>query len=272
MSFTTAAVAAAHRSAPPTTALPTTAPSAATSRGVAGGTAAESTREGTCDSTAASADASAHASADVTRVGVDAGGLELRSGAFAPKLLQRSADGRSVRIALVGARALLLAGDLVVLHVHVGAGCTLELVEVAATVAYDGRGGPPAIWSTRIDLAAGARLRWNAEPLIIADGAHLQRSTHIDLAAGAVARLREQLVLGRSGESGGAVLLRTRARLQGRVLLAEDLDLRDPQLRRSPAVLGDHRRLDTFTVLGEREQAPQALQLQGPGTLLRNLA
>ena len=209
------------------------------------------------------------AGADVTRVAVDVGGLELRSGAFAPKVLQRSADGRSVRVALVGARALLLAGDQVAVHVRVGTGCTLELVEVAATVAYDGRGGSPATWSTRIDLAAGARLRWNAEPLIIADGAHVERSTHIDLAAGAVARLHEQLVLGRSGESGGAVRLRSRARLQGQVLLAEDLDLRDTRLRRSPAVLGDHRRMDTLTVLGEREQAPGALQLQGPGSLVR---
>ena len=206
---------------------------------------------------------------DVTRVVVGADGLELRAGALAPKVLHRSPDGRTVRIALVGARALLLSGDRVVVEVHVGSGCALDLVEVAATVAYDGRGGPVATWSTDIHLGTGARLRWEAEPLVVADGARVERSTHVDLAVGAVARLRETLVLGRSGETGGSVLLRTRARLAGRPLLAEDLDLRDPRVRRSPAVLGTHRRIVTSTVLGERVEAPGALQLQGPGSLVR---
>ncbi|WP_432541592.1 urease accessory protein UreD [Kineococcus sp. SYSU DK002] len=206
---------------------------------------------------------------DATRVGVTAGGLRLRTGAFAPKLLSRSPDGRAVRIALVGARALLLAGDRVAVDVHVGPGCALELVEVAATVAYDGRGGPAATWTTRVRLDAGARLRWDAEPLVVADGAHVERRTDLDLAAGAVARLRETLVLGRSGEAGGSVRLRTRAHLGGRPLLVEDLDLRDPRVRRSPAVLGAHRRLETVVVLGERDEVPGALHLEGPGTLVR---
>ena len=208
---------------------------------------------------------------DVTRIGVGMHGLELRAGAFAPKVLHRSPDGRRVRIALVGARALLLSGDRVTVEVRVEAGCSLDLVEVAATVAYDGRGGPAAVWSTNIHLGAGARLRWEAEPLVVADGAQVERHTHVDLAVDATARLRETLVLGRSGETGGAVLLRTRAHLAGRRLLAEDLDLRDPLVRRSPAVLGAHRRVETLMVLGERIEAPGALQLQQPGSLVRTI-
>nr|WP_246315670.1 urease accessory protein UreD [Kineococcus aurantiacus] len=164
-----------------------------------------------------------------------------------------------------------MAGDRVAVEVHVGPGCTLDLVEVAATVAYDGRGGPPARWTTRLHLGAGARVRWDAEPLVVADGAHVERDTHVDLAPGAVARLRETLVLGRSGETGGAVVLRTRARRDGRPLLAEDLDLRDRRVRRSPAVLGGHRRVETLLVLGERVEAPGALQLEGPGSLVRRV-
>ncbi|MEZ0163198.1 urease accessory protein UreD [Kineococcus sp. LSe6-4] len=199
------------------------------------------------------------------------GALELGVGALAPKVLQRSRS--HARVALVGTRALLLAGDRVDVHVEVAAGCSLELVEVAATVAHDGRGGPPARWRTTVDAGPGARVVWDAQPLVVATGADVDRSVRIDLAAGAVVALREDVVLGRTGEAGGRLRARTHARLDGEDLLVEDLDLRDDVLRRSPAVLGASRRLRTVTVLGRRtgEESAAALQLDGPGTLLRDV-
>lgn len=207
-----------------------------------------------------------------TRVVVRPGGaLDLGVGALAPKVLQRSSS--HVRVALVGTRALLLAGDRVDVHVEVAAGCSLELVEVAATVAFDGRGGPPALWSATVVAGPGARVLWDAQPLVVATGADVDRSLRIDLSTGAVVTLREDVVLGRSGERGGRLRARTRARLDGQDLLVEDLDLRDDDLRRSPAVLGTARGLRTVTVLGRRveEGSPTALQLDGPGTVLREV-
>lgn len=192
------------------------------------------------------------------------GSLDLRSDAFAPKVLHRSQF--DVRVGLVGARALLLAGDDVELEVDVAAGCALELVEIAATVAYDGRGGS-ASWTTR----AGVRGRfvWDAQPFVVADGARVERDLSVDLAPGGVLAVRETIVWGRSGESGGALRSRTRVEVAGDPLLVEDLDLRDPAVRTSPAVLGDHRVLDTVLVAGTRLTHPDALQFDGCGSVLR---
>ncbi|GAA4975945.1 urease accessory protein UreD [Kineococcus glutinatus] len=198
--------------------------------------------------------------------------VDLRTDALAPRVLSTGAGG--ARVALVGARALLLGGDAVEVDVAVAAGCTLDLVEVAGTVAYDGRGAA-ASWSVRVSLGEGARLRWHGEPFVVSAGADVRRSLDVDLAAGAVACLRETLVLGRSGERGGRLLNRTRVRLAGRPLLVEDLDLRDAALRASPAVLGEARVVDAVSLLGARAEPPgefgDVLQLAGPGTLARHL-
>ncbi|PRY14118.1 urease accessory protein UreD [Kineococcus rhizosphaerae] len=192
------------------------------------------------------------------------GSLDLRADAFAPKVLHRTQF--EVRIGLVGARALLLAGDDVELEVDVAAGCALELVEIAATVAHDGRGGT-ASWSTR----AGVRGRfvWDAQPFVVADGARVERDLTVDLAPGGVLALRETVVWGRSGETGGALRSRTRVDVAGDPLLVEDLDLREAAVRSSPAVLGGHRVLDTVLVAGTRLAHPDALQLDGCGSVLR---
>lgn len=211
----------------------------------------------------------------MTRVGVhrrtDGSGvaLDLATSALLPRVLATTARG--ARVALVGARALLLAGDEVHVDVVVGAGCELDVVEVAGTVAYDGRGGPGSAWTVHARVGEGARLLWHGEPFVVASGADVVRRVEVDLAAGASALLREVLVLGRSGEEGGALLATTRARLAGRALLAEDLDLREPGLRRSPALLGTARCVDTVTLLGARAEGEDVFQLERPGSQARAL-
>ena len=69
---------------------------------------------------------------------------------------------------------LLLGGDVVELPIDVGPGAVLELSEVAATVAYDGR-GRAANWITSISRRTGAQLGWAGEPLVVADGADVTR-------------------------------------------------------------------------------------------------
>ncbi len=69
--------------------------------------------------------------------------------------------------------------------------------------------------------------------------------------AGAVACLRETLVLGRTGETGGAIRSTLSvARRATRLLLVEDLDLTDPGTTSLPGLIGAARVLDTVALLG----------------------
>jgi urease accessory protein len=192
----------------------------------------------------------------------------LTTGHLAPRQL----PGRPgvVRVALVAAGALLLAGDDVRIEIAVSGAVRLEIVETAGTVAYGMRGGS-ARWDVDIRLTDGARLQWYAEPFVVAAGADVTRTTTAHLSTGSTAELRESLVLGRHGEQGGTLRTTTRAWLDAEPLLAEDLDL-SPDARNGWAVLGSHRCLDTLTTLGTRLSAtPDTLQLEGPGSITRRL-
>ena len=130
-------------------------------------------------------------------------------------------DARSCRIGLLATSALLLGGDRVLIEVEVGPGATVELFDVAGTVAYHGR-GQPAAWHTTAQVADGGTLRWAGEPFVVADGADVLRTLELELDASATLRLRETLVLGRSGEVGGRLRTRTGIRVGGEPVLLED--------------------------------------------------
>lgn len=175
------------------------------------------------------------------------------------------------KVALVAACASLLADDDLRLEIEVGPGASLELVEPSGTVVYAARGGR-ACWTASVRIADGGRLVWAAAPFVVAQGAAVHRHTGVELEQGAAALLRETLVFGRSGECGGALRSVWRATLDDRPLQVEDLDLSDPSLRSSPAVLGGGRVLGTVTLLGTRPAVttePHETQLSGPGALRR---
>lgn len=185
-------------------------------------------------------------------------------------------DPDGARVALVATTALLLAGDHVEFDVRVGAGGWLDIVETAGTVAYDVQGAASG-WTVRARLDPGARLTWNGEPFVIADGANVLRVTDLDLAPGATACLRETLVFGRAGEAGGALRSSTRVRLDGTDLLVEDLDALDPGVRAGPGLLGRCRIIDSVLLLGSTapagptDSAGTRYDLAGPGTVARVL-
>jgi len=159
-----------------------------------------------------------------------------------------AADHRKARVSLVPDGALLLAGDAVRVEVTVDTGATLELVEPTGTVAYDMR-GDAASWEVRLDLAEGATLVWAGEPFVLAQGSCVRRRTTARLAAGARLVMRETLVLGRHGESAGAMVQRwDAATTDGAPLLCEELALDAAALR--PGLLGGHRVLGSVTALG----------------------
>ena len=214
----------------------------------------------------------------MTFVGIRAGSggrpeLTLESSHLSPRTLRTSSDG--ARIALVGTTALLLAGDHVRIGIDVGPGCHLEMVDTAGTVAYDGRGGTSS-WTVDITVADGASLTWKAEPFVVAHGADVVRTTRVQLAATGVAVLRETLVLGRSGEGGGALWSSTRVDHGADPLLAEELDLTDLQRRHRVGLLGPHRVIDTVSLFGRRPPPGQLpgvriFPLAGEGAVARHL-
>jgi urease accessory protein len=204
--------------------------------------------------------------------------LSLRSGVLAPRLLTTSSG--VARVALVSTTAMLLGGDTMDLRIHVGAGQRLELEDVAATVAYNGR-GRSAQWGVTIRVEEAGTLVWHGEPLVVADGAQVARRLRVDVAAGGRALIRDVVVLGRHGERGGSLRCSTAVWHDGAPLLVEDLDLAcgPGGLREEPGVIGPHRVAETIICVADPVPATSVtgdgttvvLDLDGPGVVARRL-
>src|SRR5918992_4742084 len=89
--------------------------------------------------------------------------LDLVGGLLQPRVVLDRPD--HARIGLVATTALLLGGDEVELEVRVGEDASLELFDVAGTVAYHGR-GQTASWRVTLVLEQGARLKYCGAPFV----------------------------------------------------------------------------------------------------------
>ncbi|MEV5505432.1 urease accessory protein UreD [Streptomyces orinoci] len=173
--------------------------------------------------------------------------------------------GRQARVCLVGAMTAPLGGDLLGLTADLRDGAGLRLTTTAATLALPGRTGEPAAYDTRIRVGEGAVLHWLPEPLISAKGSDLRMTTRIELAPTARLVLREEQVLGRSGEPPGRLTTRLTVHRAGRPLY-------DQELRYGPgalgwdggAVLGGHRAVGQL-LLVDPEFAERPLPAEAPG-------
>ena len=165
-----------------------------------------------------------------------------------------------LRVALIGIHMMLLGGDDVRIEVAVGPGVTLEVIEPAGMVAYDAE-GVASRWSLDAVLGEGSALIWDGAPFVVAGGSNVFRKTRVRLGAGARVLLRETLVLGRSGEAGGALRSVTRLSGPGGDFLYEDLDLTGVR-RQAVGVLGTSKVLASATAAGWR---PSPAPGPGPG-------
>ncbi|MCI9888433.1 urease accessory protein UreD [Micrococcales bacterium 31B] len=202
------------------------------------------------------------------------------------------------RLALVGVLALLLAGDDVRIDLDLGEGVHLDLVEVAGTVAYNGEGRLSA-WHVTANLAASASLTWHGQPFVVSDGANVERTLRFDLHETARLRLRDTVVLGRTGELGGVIDNTTRIVVGGIPQLVETQVLRS-RAERYPAagqetagrsvryphppreaagLLGGYRVIDSYVCIPARDWPPLEVadgvghdfELPGGGRLWRHL-
>ncbi len=192
---------------------------------------------------------------------------ELRRGArLTPRVLAR---GAVVRAAFVPTQAGPLAGDEDRVRIVVGAGATLVVEPVAATLALPGAAG--IVLALDVTIKAGGRLVLDEAPLIVAAGATVTRRAAIELHDGAMAALRDTVVLGRDGESPGTLDGELRATLGGRALLHDGLRVgaASAQADAHVALAPSHRVLSSVCLLGRPAPEQPQFALAGPGALRR---
>ncbi|MGP3945085.1 urease accessory protein UreD [Streptomyces sp. 6N106] len=141
-----------------------------------------------------------------------------------PLALRRTrAVSGEARVTVVGAMSAPLGGDRIALEATAGPGARLRIGSAAATVALPGRTGRPAHYEIRLTVADGATLHWLPEPLISAQGSDLRMTTRVELAPTARLVLREEQILGRTGESPGHLTARLTVHRAGRPLLDQEI-------------------------------------------------
>ncbi|MFJ1991043.1 urease accessory protein UreD [Streptomyces asiaticus] len=202
-----------------------------------------------------------------------------------PLALRRTRGvGGAACVTVVGAMSAPLGGDRIALEATVGPGARLRIGSAAATIALPGRAAEPAHYEIRLTVADGAALHWLPEPLISAHGSELLMTTRVELAPTARLVLREEQILGRTGESPGQLTSRLTVHRAGRPLL-------DQELAHGPgapgwdggAVLGGHRAVGQLLVVDPafdtRPIAPRRLAetavltpLTGPAALATAVA
>ena len=195
------------------------------------------------------------------------GSLDLAAGLLAPRLLSRGPD--TAEVALVATGATLLGGDRVDADLSVGAGRTLRVRDTSATIAYHGRGRPAAV-DARVRVGPGALLVWDAQPLVLATGAVIERTLGVEVEAGGGAAAGHARARPHGREEGGVLHCRTAATYDGRPALVETLTL--DAGRAAVGVLGDHRVMDAALAIGARPSADPAattFDLAEPGRLVR---
>ncbi|MBD3007353.1 urease accessory protein UreD [Streptomyces sp. 5-10] len=202
-----------------------------------------------------------------------------------PLALRRTrGGGGEACVTVVGAMSAPLGGDRITLEATVGPGARLRIGSAAATIALPGRAAGPAHYEIRLTVADGGSLHWLPEPLISARGSQLLMTTRVELAPTARLVLREEQILGRTGEPPGHLTSRLTVHRAGRPLL-------DQELAHGPgapgwdggAVLGGHRAVGQLLVVDPsydaRPLAPRRLAetavltpLTGPAALATAVA
>ncbi|MFE9722528.1 urease accessory protein UreD [Streptomyces sp. NPDC005794] len=138
------------------------------------------------------------------------------------ELRRLRARGTEARVCVVGAMSAPLGGDRLRIEATARQGAELHITSAAATLALKGPTTAPATYDVHLTVEEHAELRWRPKPLICAAGSSLRQSWTIDLAPTARLVLREEQVLGRTGEPSGQVTTRLTVRRGGQLLLDQE--------------------------------------------------
>lgn len=156
----------------------------------------------------------------------------------------------AVRVRMSASAAGPVGGDTYLLDVHVGAGSTLLLKDVGATLVLPGPHGELSRWVTRVRIEEGATFLWMPEPVIAAHGCRHEHVIRAELSPGARLLLREELVLGRHREEPGTLSTSLDVRRDGAPAVVQRIALGPEAVgSRSQAVLGAHRAVGNVVVV-----------------------
>jgi urease accessory protein len=165
----------------------------------------------------------------------------------APLALRRTPEA----VYLVSATGGPLGGDHLWLQVTVRAGASLRLRTVAASVALPGMDDAESVLTVTATVEPDGVLEYLPEPAVVASGARHATDIRVTLADGARLVLRDELILGRHGERGGAYRGSLRADYAGRPLLRQSLEVSGTdEVSRGPAILSGHRACGTLLRVG----------------------
>jgi urease accessory protein len=203
-----------------------------------------------------------------------------------PLVLRRTPEA----VYVVGGAAGPIGGDELALRISVGAGAFLRVRTAAASIALPGPDGLESALRVSVDVAAGGRLEYLPEPVVVSAGARHATIIRVTLAEGASLLLRDEVLLGRHGETGGASRTELRVSYAGRPLLRQSLEVSgaDPA-DLGPAVLAGHRGVGTLldvdptldlrsagfgesAAAGTDAPTVAVMPLAGPGILVTALA
>jgi urease accessory protein len=152
----------------------------------------------------------------------------------APLVLRPAADA----VYLAAGAAGPIGGDDLELTVAVGPAACLVLRTVAATVALPGSG--ESVLRLALTVGPRGRLAVLPEPTVVAARARHRMVASVEVAAGGTLVLREEVVLGRHGETGGAYRGLSQVDVAGAPLLRHELvlDGADPASVGSASAIG----------------------------------
>jgi len=160
-----------------------------------------------------------------------------------PLVLRRTPEA----VYVVGGAAGPIGGDELALRISVGVGALLRVRTAAASIALPGPDGLESVLRVTVDVAAGARLEYLPEPVVVSAGARHATIIRVALADGGSLLLRDELLLGRHGEAGGAGRTELHVSYAGRPLLRQSLEVSGTDADDlGPAVLAGHRGVGTL--------------------------
>ncbi|MFJ7148900.1 urease accessory protein UreD [Streptomyces sp. NPDC100445] len=151
-----------------------------------------------------------------------------------------------------------LGGDRLALNITAETRARLEVTTAAATIALRGPTTDPATYDVRIAVGEHACLNWLPEPLISTRGSTLHQTFDVDLAATSSLLLREEQVLGRTGEPPGHLTTCLTVRRDGHTILDQHTAYGDPAPAwGGPALLGGHRATGQLVIVHSEPDADQ---------------
>ncbi|MFJ8146102.1 urease accessory protein UreD [Streptomyces sp. NPDC096048] len=184
-------------------------------------------------------------------------------------------SGAEARVMLVGTMSGPLGGDRFTVAAEADRGARLRVGSAAATLALPGQDKAGARYDVELAVGDDSELHWLPEQLISAHGSDLHVTTRVDLARNARFLLREEQVLGRSGEEPGRLTSRLTVRIAGRCVLDQELACGPgaPGGWDGPAGLAGHRAVGQLVVVRpEFAAGPPAARALTEGVAVMPLA